>query len=93
MLSINKPVKDHLRSSFHDWYAAGVWKKVLTGDDYKKAVDLYLSLLKPLGFQWLENACAYIQSTDFVKNGFHAAGITESISDLVSKKFITYTML
>ena len=60
-----------------------VRKKVPTGDDDKKAVDLCLSLLKPLGFQWLENTCAYIQSTDFVKNGFHAAGITESISDLV----------
>jgi len=82
-LSINKPVKDHLRSSFHDWYAVGLRKKVLTRDDDKKAVDLCLSLLKPLGFQWLENPCAYIQTTDFVKNGFRAAGIAESISDLV----------
>jgi len=34
-LSINKPVKDHLKSCFHEWYAAGIWKKTLTGDNDK----------------------------------------------------------
>jgi len=56
-----------LKGSFYDWYAAGVQKKALTGDDDKKAIDLHLSLLKPLGFQWLESACSYIQTIDFVK--------------------------
>ena len=82
-LSINKPVKDHLKGSFQDWYAAGVRRKILTGDGDRNVIDLRLSLLKPLGLKWLESACTYIQTTDFVRNGFHAAGITEAISDLV----------
>ena len=49
-LSINKPVKDHLKSCFHKWYAAGIQKKVLTGDDDKRVIDLWLSLLKPFRF-------------------------------------------
>ena len=82
-LSINKPVKDHLKGSFQDWYAAGVCRKILTGDGNRNVIDLRLSLLKPLGLQWLESACTYIQTTDFVRNGFHAAGVTEAISDVV----------
>ena len=81
-LSINKPVKDHLKSCFHKWYAAGIQKKILTGDDDKRVIDLRLSLLKPLGFKWLESAFSYIQASDFVQKGFHAAGITDIVSDI-----------
>jgi len=82
-LSINKPVKDHLKSCFHDWYAAGMRKKTLTGGNNEKVIDLRLSLLKPIGFQWLESACSYIQASDFVQKGFHAAGITEILADIM----------
>ena len=39
-LSINKPVKDHLKSCFHKWYAAGIRNKILTGDNDKRVIDL-----------------------------------------------------
>ena len=54
-LSINKPLKDHLKSCLHKWYAAGIRNKILTGDNDKRVIDLHLSLLKPLGFQWLNS--------------------------------------
>ena len=48
-LSVNKPVKDHLKASFQEWYAIGIiWQRVLAGNDDKKVIDLCLSLLKPL---------------------------------------------
>ena len=82
-LRINKPIKDHLKSCFHEWYAAGIRKKTLTGDNDRKVMDLRLSLLKPLGFQWLDSGCTYIQASDFVQRGFHAAGITDVLSDIM----------
>ena len=82
-LSINKPVKDHLKASFQEWYAVGIKQRVLAGNDNKRVIDLRLSLLKPLGFQWLEKACDYIKGSDFVVNGFRAAGITDILSDIL----------
>ena len=55
---------------------------MLTGDDDKQVIDLHLSLLKPLGFKWLESAFSYIQASDFVQKGFHVAGITEFLSGI-----------
>ena len=82
-LSINKTVKDHLISCLHKWYAAGIQKKILTGDDDKWVIDLRLSLLKPPGFQWLDSAFSCIHSSDFVYKGFHVVGITEILSDIL----------
>jgi len=35
-LSVNKPMKDHLKSCFHGWYAAGIRKWTLTGINDKR---------------------------------------------------------
>jgi len=78
-LSINKPVKDMLRKEFHQWYSNEV---AALGDQYKP-VQMPLSVMKPLGATWLENAFDHIQShSDLVKNGFKAAGISSTISEL-----------
>ena len=61
----------------------GIQNKILTGDNDKRVIVLHLSLLKPLGFQWLGSAFSYIQASDFVQRGFHAAGITKILSDIV----------
>ena len=71
-LSVNKPIKDHMRSSFHEWYAHQV--KLQNGNH--KPVDLRLSVLKPLGARWFINAFLHIQANpSIIKNGFLKAGI------------------
>ena len=70
-------------SCLHKWYAAGIQKKILTGDDDKRMIDLCLSLLKPPGFQWLDSAFSCIQASDFVHKGFHVVGIPEILSDIL----------
>lgn len=76
-LSINKPIKDHLKKSFQDWYAGEVLKQMQISKENSKPIDLRLSFLKPLGLQWLINAWRYIQTTDFARNGFQEAGIAD----------------
>ena len=60
------------------------WKKSL-GESKSEVllVDLWLSVLKPLAFQWLMGACCHIQSKEMIVNGFHEAGITDALAGIV----------
>ena len=61
-LAVNKPQKDQMKRHFHPWYSQEVEKRVKnakTNDD--KVINLSLSQLKPLGFKWLKEACAYVE--------------------------------
>ena len=48
-LSVNKPAKDFLRAKFHEWYGDQICKQL--DDGITEAVDLRLSILKPLAAQ------------------------------------------
>ena len=78
-LSVNKPLKDHLRRSFQSWYSDEFSKQLQEGkepEDIK--VDTKLSIMKPLGTRWLTSAYDYLRSqTGIVRGGFSAAGIVE----------------
>ena len=50
----------------------------------EKLVNLKLSRLKPLGLQWLVNACSYLQGSDFIQNGFSEARITSALSSYIT---------
>ena len=83
-LSINKPLKSHMKNSFQQWYAMQVMRSLEEGKSDVQPVDLWLSVLKPLGFQWLMDACFYIQSRKMmIMNGFQEAGITEALTGMV----------
>lgn len=86
-LAVNKPLKDQMKRQFHHWYSKEVEKRIrnATNED-DKVIDLKLSQLKPLGFSWLKEACAYVEQNDFIKNGFIEAGITEALSLCVPPK-------
>lgn len=44
--------------------------------------DLRMSIMKPLGAQWLTSLYDHLQANEMiVKNGFKAAGILDIISD------------
>ena len=68
-VSVNKPIKDHMRSSFQKWYAY----QVKSQNGNHEPVDLRLSVLKPLGAKWF---ILHIQANQsIIKNGFLKAGI------------------
>ena len=80
-LSVNKPLKDHLRCSFQSWYSEQVSKQLEEGkepEDIK--VDTRLSVMKPLGARWITSACDYIRSeSGIVRGGFLEAGIVDAL--------------
>ena len=81
-LSVNKAAKDFLRGQFREWYAKQVCMQLKESEN--KAVDLRLSILKPLGAEWINLMHKYIQNNPtIVKNGFKAAGILECLSQVM----------
>jgi len=66
-LAVNKPLKDQMKKQFHLWYAGEIKKKMSDkSGNGKKVVDLKLTRLKPLGLQWLSDACSYVEHNDFI---------------------------
>ena len=59
-LSINKPFKDHMKTSFQMWYAQQVCLQ-LQQKQVHKVVDLSLSIVKPLSTHWITAAFAHVQ--------------------------------
>ena len=77
---INKPFKDHMKASFQMWYTQQVCLQ-LQQKQMHKAVDLKLSVRKPLSANFLMAAFIYVQNNpDLVKNGFRDAGISAALS-------------
>jgi len=61
-LSVNKSAKEFLRNEFQEWYAQQVCAQ-LQEKANKQAVDLRLSVVKPLGAKWMVNFYNYMQKT------------------------------
>ena len=80
-LSVNKSVKDHLKSSFQLWYASQIEKQLKDNPDSSLTpVDFCVSIIKPLHGEWLFDAYHYIKSRpEIVRNGFKAAGILDRL--------------
>ena len=54
-VSVNKAVKEFLRSKFQKWYAAQICSQLEKKQTADETVDLALSIVKPLGVKWLAN--------------------------------------
>ena len=77
-LSINKTLKDFMKSEFNDWYSSVVYKTL--DSENPTPADLRMAIMKPLGAQWLLKAYKYLMNNrEIVKNGFKAAGITDAL--------------
>lgn len=69
-ISVNKPAKDFLRGEFKSWYAKQVCSQ-FRGESEKAPIDMRLSVVKPLGFEWMKKLYDYIKSRPhLVSNGF-----------------------
>ena len=84
-LSVNKAVKDSLKQKFQLWYADNIQKQLkTTPDEGIKPVDLRLAIMKPLSAKWLIDVVEEIgQRKELITNGFHSAGITDAVKDLL----------
>ena len=79
-VSVKKPAKSFLRQQFHGWYAKQICQQLLEKTDVTP-VDLRLSVVKPLGAQWMIVLYDYLKSKpDIIQNGFRAVGIEDCIS-------------
>ena len=60
-----------MRREFQKWYAQQFYDQ-LQGNSETASVDLRLTIVKPLGAQWLISLCDYFKGKpDIVRNGFH----------------------
>ena len=78
-LSINKAAKEFLRTEFKEWYAQELCSQ-LNERKETEAIDLKLSVIKPLCAKWMVALHDHIKSNpDLVKNGFKEAGIFDCL--------------
>ena len=81
-LSVNKAAKDFLRSKFQNWYAQQICSQI-QGQAERRPVDLRLSVVKPLGANWMVSLYDYLKAKlDIVCNGFKEAGIVNCLDIL-----------
>ena len=61
-----------MRREFQKWYAQQVYDQ-LQGNNETTSVNLRLTIVKPLGAQWLISLCDYYKGKpDIVSNGFRS---------------------
>ena len=77
-ISVNKPVKSFLRKQFQEWYAQKICDQLREPPTQVDPVDLWLSIVKPLGARWMVKVYDYMKSNpEIIRNGFKGAGITD----------------
>lgn len=79
-LSINKPMKDHLKSKFQAWYANEVSKQLKTTSVESIKVEVNLAVVKNPSANWIIAAWNELAKRPQIAiNGFHKAGILDAI--------------
>ena len=79
-LSVNKALKNSMKQQFSEWYSSIVYKNFSDEIPPPVHVDLRMSIMKPLGAQWIKNAFSHIKgNSTIITNGFTAAGITATL--------------
>ena len=82
-VSVNKAAKNFLHDQFQEWYAESLRNQILSGEK-REAIDLRMSVVKPLGAKWMMKLYDYFKThPEIIQNGFRGAGITEALSDTV----------
>ena len=81
-LTINKPMKDHLRTHFQQWYAKEVSKQLQVSSVKHVKVEVNLAVFKNPSVHWITGAWNEIKKTpQFAINGFRKAGILDAINN------------
>ena len=79
-LSTNKPAKDFMKKKFQEWYANIILQQLESR--ITEAVDIKLSVMKPLVSKWAIEMHDYFSSKpDILINGFQKAGIINALKN------------
>lgn len=80
-VSVNKPVKDHIKQYFHSWYTQEVQSQLQSSFPvHEVKVDIRASIVKAKSINWFISAWESIKTRpDIVINGFKKAGIFDAI--------------
>ena len=92
-LSINKAVKDFMRSRFIEWYSTKVLERLSSSstEDPIVSIDLKLTTMKPLITKWMVQLFNYFSSNpSLITNGFKAAGINEAVNVLIISNQLSF---
>ena len=83
-VSVNKPVMDHNKQSFHSWYAEEVQSQLQWSVPvHEVKVDVRASIIKAKSMNWFISAWESIKKCpDIVINGFKKAGIFDAVKAL-----------
>ena len=74
-VSVNKSVKEYLRGKFQAWYSEQI-RSLLNSGASDVAVDLKMSIMKPLGAMWLMEMYDHLLTKpEIIINGFKGSGI------------------
>ena len=79
-ISINKPMKDELRSRFHKWYSNEVMRQMKDVPIEEVKINVRLTSIKGLSTSWIISSWQAISSHPTIAiNGFQHAGITAAV--------------
>ena len=80
-ISVNKPMKDHLKSKFQQWYAQEVKKQLETVPFGQVKVDVGLQVIKSPSANWIIAGWQTLEKrAEVAVNGFRKAGILDAIN-------------
>ena len=80
-ISVNKPMKDHLKSKFQQWYAQQVKKQLETVPFGQVKVDVGLQVIKSPSANWIKSGWQTLEKrAEVAVNGFRKAGILDAIN-------------
>ena len=79
-ISVNKPMKDHLKRNFQQWYAQEVTKQLQTTPLSQVKVDVTLQVAKTPSATWIMSGWQALEKRPEVAiNGFRKSGVLDAI--------------
>ena len=82
-VSINKPMKDGMRTRFQTWYASEVQKQLKDVPVDQVKVGVTAAAIKSLSANWIISTWQEIENRpDLAISGFRAAGIVSAIASV-----------
>lgn len=85
-VSVNKPIKDMIRSKFQTWHPSKVAEQLKEALVADVKVDISATVIKPKCASWLISTLQNLQQCPEVfVNGFKGAGIWDAVMSVISK--------
>ena len=92
-VSVNKPIKDMMRSKFQTWYASKVAEQLKEVSVANVKVDISVTVIKPKCANQLISILQNLQQhPEVFVNGFKGAGIWDPVMSVISKFVIIQTI-